>query len=116
MEPTSEVGVRNRVRRGSGTGSWDRVRGSLIPSPGMAIPGSRIRRIRDPRIDRSLFAIDVDRCYRAKAMLDLVHERSSSDDREFPRAEPRARDASERPRCDAVMVLADAELGRIFKT
>ncbi len=49
-------------------------------------------------------------------MLDLVHERSSSDDREFPRAEPRARDASERPRCDAVMVLADAELGRIFKT
>jgi len=43
MEPTSEVGVRDRVRRGSGTGPWVRVRGSLIPSPGMAIPGSRIR-------------------------------------------------------------------------
>jgi hypothetical protein len=48
-------------------------------------------------------------------MLDIVRERSSSEDRELPRAEPRRGYARERPRCDAVMFLADAELGRIFK-
>ena len=44
----------------------------------------------------------------------FVRERSSSEDRELPRAEPRWRCASARPRCDAVMFVADAELGRIF--
>jgi hypothetical protein len=71
-------------------------------------PGSRI----GDRSSRSR----VDRCYRSKAMLDIVRERSSSEDRELLRARASARGARERPRCDAVMVLADAELGRIFKT
>jgi len=82
----------------------------------MAIPGPRSGGPDPgPRIGDPLFADPCRSMLSIEGDASFVRERSSSEDRELPRAEPRWRCASARPRCDAVMFLADAELGRIFK-